>query len=297
MLLRGLARLLESGLPPDRALGILAESTTDDVSTVIDHVRKRLAAGATLAQCVALVGLVDTAEAAIVAAAEQSGNLEEVLNRLATSSERRSALQRAVTARLALPAAVLVLAALLTPLPGLVAQRFGVAGYLLRAGGVLALPAGLAAALLQPRMRARLAHAAARLTLPPFAGWHRDYVRRNYLETLALSLRAGLPALEAIELAATTLPAHVRNGRAGSVKRHVMNGASVADALRGAGILSARGLALAQAGEAAGKLDDMLHRQVETLTDTIGNRETDIATWAPRIAYLLAAGVAVTTLL
>ncbi|MEL7448939.1 MAG: type II secretion system F family protein [Pseudomonadota bacterium] len=293
VLLRGLARLLASGIAPDRAIAMLGESSDPAERNLVERMHAGLSAGSGLAASIAAAGLLSGTEATVAAAAEHGGNLEVVLDQIATKYERRDALRRQVKARLVLPAAVVLLAALLAPLPGLFAQRYGAVGYLLRAAGVLAVPAALAALFATPRVRYALGRMA-----QPFAGpWFADYRRRDYLDTLTLALASGMPALEAIDLATSTLPSPMRHGAAGGVKRDVMNGATVADALREAGLITAAGLALATAGEQSGALESMLQRQVKALNDSLADREQTLATWAPRLAYALAVGAAASAML
>ncbi|MEM9057765.1 MAG: type II secretion system F family protein [Pseudomonadota bacterium] len=280
-----MARLLESGLPPDRALTLLADSSSAADRPPVEVMQRQLESGSGIGDSARRAGLLNESDAALVAAAEQSGNVDLILGRLATHYERRRSLARQVRARLALPAAFVVLAALIAPLPDLAANRYGAAGYAWRAFSAMAPPFGLAALAASAPVRARL-----KALLWPLAGrWFADYARRDYLETLSLALTSGLPAEQAIDLAAGTLPTRLRHGDAGSVKRRVLSGATVTDALHAAGLLTDRERALSGVGEFAGSLDGMLTRQVDALSDTLAGRERDVATWLPRIAYMLAA--------
>ena len=272
---------------------MLGKSASADERRVVERVEAGLAAGSGLAASAAAAGLLSGTEGAIATAAEHGGNLEYALDQIAAKYERRDALRRQVKARLVLPAAVVVLAALLAPLPGLFAQRYGAGGYALRVAGILGVPVAIAALVATPRVRYWLG----RLAQPIAGPWLADYRRRDYLDTLALALASGMPALDAVDLATGTLPASMRHGPAGGVKRDIMNGATVADALRDARLITAAGLALATAGEQSGALESMLQRQVHSLNDSLGSREQTLATWAPRLAYALAVGMAASAML
>ncbi len=105
LLTRQLATLLKAGLPVDEALAALGEQNEDARSrTVVASLRARVLEGSSLA-----AGLAEAPESfpeiyrASVTAGEQSGRLDQVLERLADYSEARDELNQKIWAALAYP--------------------------------------------------------------------------------------------------------------------------------------------------------------------------------------------------
>lgn len=121
LLTRQLATLIGAGLPIDEALGALSEQAENERQRALTmSLRARVMEGASLAQ--ALGEFPDSFPdifRATVAAGEQSGRLEIVLEKLADYAEARDALKQKILAALAYPllltlVAVAVVAGLLT---------------------------------------------------------------------------------------------------------------------------------------------------------------------------------------
>ncbi len=118
---RQFATLVSSGMPMLRALGTLEQQTEDEeISEAIDSVRRDVEAGASLAQAMERKPRVfDRLYRAMVRSGEQSGRLEEALDRMATHIEKTDTLRREVKSALMYPA--LVLTAAIGALIGIVA--------------------------------------------------------------------------------------------------------------------------------------------------------------------------------
>jgi type IV pilus assembly protein PilC len=105
---RQFATLVASGMPMLRALGTLEQQTDDpEISDAIDSVRRDVEAGASLAQAMERKPRVfDRLYRAMVRSGEQSGLLEEALDRTATHIEKIDNLRREVKSALMYPALV-----------------------------------------------------------------------------------------------------------------------------------------------------------------------------------------------
>ena len=105
---RQFATLVASGMPMLRALGTLEEQTEDqEISEAIDSIRRDVEAGSSLAQAMERKPRVfDRLYRAMVRSGEQSGRLEESLDRVATHIEKVDNLRREVKSALMYPALV-----------------------------------------------------------------------------------------------------------------------------------------------------------------------------------------------
>jgi type IV pilus assembly protein PilC len=111
---RQFATLVSSGMPMLRALGTLEEQTeNEEISEAITSVRNDVEAGASLAQAMERRPRVfDRLYRAMVRSGEESGRLEEALDRVATQIEKVDALRREVKSALMYPALISVAAVL-----------------------------------------------------------------------------------------------------------------------------------------------------------------------------------------
>jgi type IV pilus assembly protein PilC len=118
---RQFATLIASGMPMLRALGTLEEQTEDEeISEAIDSVRRDVEAGASLAQAMERKPRVfDRLYRAMVRSGEQSGRLEEALDRMAQHIEKIDTLRREVKSALLYP--VLVFGVAILAMIGIVA--------------------------------------------------------------------------------------------------------------------------------------------------------------------------------
>jgi type IV pilus assembly protein PilC len=118
---RQIATLIASGMPMLRALGTLEEQTEDEeITEAIDSIRRDVEAGASLAQAMERKPRVfDRLYRAMVRSGEQSGRLEESLDRMAGHLEKMDTLRREVKSALMYPA--LVFSAAILAMLGIVA--------------------------------------------------------------------------------------------------------------------------------------------------------------------------------
>ena len=283
LLTRQLATLIGAGLPIDEALGALGEQAESERQRALTvSLRARVMEGASLAQ--AMAEFPDTFPElfrATVAAGEQSGRLDAVLERLADYAEARDALKQTILAALAYPlllalVAVLVVAGLLA---WVVPQIVGVFEHLqqglplptrlliglsafVRAWGwlivLLAIGAGIGARLALREARL-LRRALGWLLRLPLAGrLVRAANTARAMRTLALLAGSAVPLLEALRVSAhvvTNLPMREALQQAAF---KVREGSAFSRALGESGLFPPVALRLIASGERSGELPRML---------------------------------------
>jgi general secretion pathway protein F len=237
-------------------------------------------------------GLFTSMEASLLRAAAASGSPARAYHLLADHYARRAARAKLMRSRLMLPAVMLVIAVFVRPLPNLVAGTLTWQGYLLRYLLPL-IAAGGAACLLGERSQRWQPARALRdtfdrvLSLVPLFG--PIQMRRNirdFFDSLALLLEAGVPILDALPIASSTVRNQTLRNQLSQIKPRIQSGASFAQAVSE---LSFPGHTLACAliapGEASGVLPQMLFRYSEAETVAINRFDDLVAEWVPRIAY------------
>jgi type II secretory pathway component PulF len=284
-----LSQLDRAGIAPLQALPkIQAKEAQPRIKALL----RRLEAGAPLSQAGRQTGLFDQFDSAAIAAGEASGNYPFAqLGELHRTRARRRAKARS---RMWLPLAVLLLALMVRPLPELVGGGLGIGEYLLSSVGVFALLIAILGGL--SRLPGLLRHWGMAnqwdgllLALPIIGNLVR---RRNMLEfarALGLLSKAGLPMFEALPQAASVVNnGHLQAGLE-DVEQALRDGATVGDALAHSPDLDHKLLALAGTGDYAGTIDAMLLEYVRLEEEELNDAEDRLATWAPRLIYVLVA--------
>lgn len=283
LLTRQLSTLIGAGLPIDEALGALSEQAENErLRGLTMSLRARVMEGASLAQA-----LGDFPESfpgifrATVAAGEQSGRLDSVLDRLADYAEARDALRQKMLAALAYPllltlVAVAVVAGLLA---WVVPQIIGVfenlhqdlpaatrvliaASDFLRDWGWLVLLLLIVAAV-GARMALRSEPARFRwheflLRLPLIGRLARAANTARAMRTLALLAGSAVPLLDALGIAAQVVPNLPMREALKRAAFSVREGTAFSRALGESGQFPPVALRLIASGERSGELPRML---------------------------------------
>lgn len=292
---RQLATLLRAGCPLEEALGTVARQThKTGVKRIILAVRARVVEGRPLA-----AGLADYPQAfpelyrATVAAGEESGYLDAVLERLADYTESRQITRQKLMQAMLYPILLSIMAlAVLAGLLGFVVpkvvavfenlgQELPVLTRLLLASSdflrdwgialfiVLALAAaGFLRLMRRPAFRLRV-HAL-QLHLPLFGPLVRGLNAARFARTLSILAASGVPILQALQISAqvmSNLPMREAVERAAV---RVREGTAIHRALEDAGHFPPMTIHLIASGESSGELDNMLERAA-----TQQERETD----------------------
>ena len=276
-----LSRLEAAGFHYDRAIAALA--LPSPAARRLKAMQALAAKGVDAAKAGEQSGIFTRIEAKLVRAAITAGSPAPTYQRLAEHYARRARQWSTLKSRLASPALVLVLALLIQPLPALIGGRIGVTGYAWGVIWPLLLIAALVAALrwiVESFPRAI-----------PLSG--RIFVRtnlRDFFESLALLLEAGVPALEALPAALDAVADGDIRRELARIRQRVEQQQTFAQALEGVSYLEGSpALPLAHTGEESGKLPEMLARHAEMESQAIAQFHDQVAIWLPRIVYALVA--------
>lgn len=244
-------------------------------------------------------GLFTEVEACLVQVARAAGSPAQTYRRLAAFYSMRAAQAAALKSRLLLPAFMLIVALLIQPLPALVTGSLSPAGYLFRIVRTLAVLASIG--YVTARISVWLRHGPLSFAsgladrwlprLPLFGGMHVRHNMRDFFESLALLVEAGMPILDALPEALQTITNTVIREEFACVRQSIEQGATLAQALSGLRYLGdERVIALVTTGEGSGTLPEMLFRHAEAETEAINRFHQELAVWGPRLLYGLVLG-------
>lgn len=285
---RELQVLLSAGLPMDRALRILVESTADDrVAAAADALLARVRGGALLSEAMdAMPARFDEFLRTAVRAGEAGGSLSEVLDQVASYQERGQRLTRSVRTALIYPSilafaaafSVVLLLTLVVPqfetlfrqsaqVPPLPTRLVIAAASFLRDWGWV-VPAAALVLWIAARWRYADARRRARLHrrllgMPVVGAVIAGVSVERMARSLATLLANGVALPEALGLVANTVPNNAVAAAAATAVERVKQGERLADALEEGGVLPPLAVQLIRVGEESGRLVDMLARVAE----------------------------------
>lgn len=296
---RQISTLIAAGLPIDAALaGIIRQTENPRIRRIVTAVRSKVVEGHSLAQ-----GLATFPRAfselyrATVAAGEESGHLEAVLERLADYTEGRQATTQKVQMALFYPAlltlmAVAVVIGLVTYVVPQVVQVFVQMKQTLPplTRGLIAVSAFLRSqwpwillamaalgvwfywALRQPQFAFRWAQI--QLKLPLIGRLIRGFNAARFARTLSILSAAGVPMLKALTISGEVVASEPMRRAIKEATDRVREGAPIARSLEQSRLFPPMMLQLIAAGEQSGALGNMLERaavQQERELDTLIN--------------------------
>jgi general secretion pathway protein F len=285
LLTRQLATLSQSGLPLEEALlAVSQQNENPRAQSILLGVRSRVMEGHSLAD-----GLADFPQAfpelyrATVAAGEQSGHLDAVLERLAEFTESRQLLQQQVRNALIYPIALVVTAvaiisfmlAYVVPkvvyifenydqqLPLLTRIMIGASDFirdywLAIIGVVVLLYFGLRQLLKKEGPRRRYDHLL--LRLPIVAKLTRGINTARFTQTLSILAGSGVPILESLRIAAQVVVNMPMREAVEEAALRIREGAMISRSLAASKLFPPMTTHLISSGEASGKLEEMLSR-------------------------------------
>ena len=112
--------------------------------------------------------------------------------------------------------------------------------------------------------------------------------RRAAMSRFSTNLDAGVPAFEALGIAADSVSHPDIRKRFSDSVNHARSGATVSEALEAVGALQdSDAVNLARTGEFSGRLSEMIHHQVRQLDEQLNLQFEMLAEWTPRVVYLL----------
>jgi general secretion pathway protein F len=282
---RQLATLIAASLPIEEALGAVAQqSEKQHVSALVMAIRSRVLEGHSLASSLAqFPSSFNQLYRSTVAAGEQSGHLDKVLENLADYTERQFDASRDVGLALFYPIVLFLLALgivgimMVYVVPDMVsvlenmnqelpiATRFLIAlsettrdwWWLLLAGGA-ALVFGVRWLLAQPNIR--LAWDRRKLSIPLVKRIARANTAAVYANTLSILTSSGVPVVEAMNIASEVVSNTWLRRRLADATQRVSEGSSMRAALEGVGHFPPMVLHMVASSESSGELDTMLDR-------------------------------------
>jgi len=296
LLTRQFATLIHAGLTIEECLNALIEQAeTARARAVLAGVRTRVLEGQSLARSLAQFpeSFPDIFRS-MVDAGEQSGKLDEVLERLAEYTENRQTLQQKVLLAFIYPALVTFVAAAVVvgllvyvvpqvtrvfentgqTLPMVTRVLIGISNFL-RGGGwwwVVGIAAGLFAfrtALKEPHLKQRWHHFL--LRLPLVGRLLRGTNAARLASTLGILTASGIPLLNAMQSAVQTVSNLPMRAAVDDALRQIREGGSLSRALGKTKLFPPLVVHLIASGEATGKLDQMLERAAAAQTRELEN--------------------------
>lgn len=285
LMTRQLATLVRAGSPVEEALGAVVRQTErNSARRMMSGIRAKVLEGHSLANALALFpSAFPPLYRATVGAGEQSGHLPEVLERLADYTENRQHSQQKVTAALAYPMVLLVVAigvisALLRfvvpkvveafstldlTLPLLTRILIAASDFLRDFGlallsGIILLILGIVWLLRNPVWRYRYHRLL--LRLPVMGRIVRGINTENFARTFSILANSGVTVLDAMKISAEVVMNLPMREAVLEAANRVREGMPIHKALERSGYFPPMMVYLIASGEGSGKLDEMLER-------------------------------------
>jgi general secretion pathway protein F len=299
ILTRQFAVLIRAGLPLDEVLQTLAEqSENDSAKRMLLAIRGRMLEGSNLAAALGeFPKTFDALYCASIAAGEQSGHLDTVLERLADYCENSAGLAQKLTLALVYPALLGVVAVAITTgllgvvvpqvaqvfvqadreLPFMTRLMLGLSGLVTQYGaiafisgifGAIVFAFGLRNAAFKLRWHQLL------LRIPVLGPLIRGTQAARFARTMAISTSASVPVLEAIKLSSQVVSHLPMRKALGDVYNRVREGTPLSIALRDTKEFPKILVRLTGSGEKSGALEPMLDHASELIERQVQSKLT-----------------------
>ena len=282
-----LSRLEAAGLPYDRTMANLRLPAP--ARGRLMAMQALAARGTDAAKAGEQSGLFTVLETRLVRAALDAGSPARTYERLAQYYSKRAMQWQAMKSRLMLPAFILALALAIPPLPALITGTLGMGGYVWQVAWPVLGIAVIVAIVRWLGNQSGDSRGKSFYQRVPIYG--PVFVRtnlRDFFESLALMLEAGLPMLDALPAAIATVSDGDIRKELNRVRQAVEKRQPFSAALEKVPYLKgSRALAFAHTGEESGTLPEMLMRHGDIETEAIGEFYERLAVWLPRILYML----------
>ena len=316
LITRQFATLVHSGLPIEEALSTVSRQCEKvRLKNLMLAVRARVMEGQPLATALADYPRVfSDLYQATISAGEQSGHLDEVLERLADYTENRQVLQDKIVQALIYPilvvlVAILVVAGLMTyvvpqiiqvfenmgqTLPPLTRGLIAVSDFTREAGPLLLVLAvllgiSLRRLLRRPALRRRFHRLL--LGIPLLRHLVRGLNAARFARTLSILNASGVPVLEALEISAQVVTNLPMQEAVGAASRQVREGTSLHRALDRSGYFPPMTIHLIASGESSGKLGTMLERAADSQERELASLMTTILGLFGPLVILVMGGI------
>ena len=280
---RELHQMVHSGISPEEGLSLLLEDETDgEVRDWLEALNGGMASGLSLSAAIGETGVFPDYMTDMLALAEETGRLEDVLDTLCRHYERRNRMRSDIISAVTVP--VVLLAVMIAVVVLLVTQvlpvfdrvfaqlgvRMGAAALgMMRLGGLLARCGAVLAAILSVLAVAALAAALVPSLRGRVSGWFRgnfggrgilgQMAVSRFASSMAMAVASGLSMEEAVELSSRLCGgAKEIDAKTARCRAAIEAGGSPADALAESGLFSSRDCRLLKLAERTGSLPDTL---------------------------------------
>jgi len=285
LLTRQVATLSAAGTPLEESLSAVSRQTEKQrIKSLLLSVRAKVMEGHSFAAALGDYPKVfPEIYQATVAAGEQSGHLDAVLERLADYTEERQAANATIKKALIYPAMLVVASILIVgfllayvvpqvvqvfegmdqELPALTQGMLATSAFVREWGLVVAGSVFVAVVIFNRAMRSeafRTRVHAALLKLPLFSRLIRGFNTAQFARTLSILAASGVPVLEALDIGAQVITNRPMRQAVKSAAVRVREGSTLSSALERTGYFPPMLLHLIASGESSGQLDTMLEK-------------------------------------
>lgn len=287
-----LSTMLEAGVPVQRSLNTVTPGMKPRMRKAFLAIGEGVAQGnplaETMSQYPSIFGPVDVM---IVEVAEKSGNLPDMIGLLSKWREISYRMLKKILSGLMLPATVLVIAAFIFPLRGLVLGGLGVNAYLQRAVGILGVflvPAVAIVLIIRvtpktgPLRRALDSFA---LRIPVLSRAVYKLALSRYCWAFHMLCKAGVPVTDCVEMSISATGNLVVGDMFRPSIETVRGGGTICEGLSPK--LPLEFIEMWKVGEETGQLDDISKRLADTYTEQAEFWFGEFSSWFPRFVYLL----------
>jgi len=285
MITRQIATLVQSSMPLEEALTAVGEqSETPRIKSIIMGVRAKVMEGHTLAE-----GLSDFPRAfpdlyrATVAAGEQSGHLDMVLERLLRQKIMNAMIYPIVLTVLAISIVTLMLVYVVPKvvrvftntgqdLPGLTTALIALSEFLRNYGLALAVALGIGTWIFYRLLKnpgPRRARDRFLLRLPIIGRLVRGINTARFTRTLSILTGSGVPVMDSLQISGAVITNLPMREAVEEAAARIREGAAIGKSLAESGHFPPICIHLISSGEASGQLDTMLERAAQ-------NQERDV---------------------
>ena len=290
-----LARMEEAGISHAQAFKIVIE-TGSPLSAKCYKAITQLKSGHSIAESGYQVGIFNQLDSELITAGESSGKLTDIYQQLAKYYGDKARHIRKIKSHLFFPLSILFLALLIQPIPSLFVGSITVMDYIFSSFGVFVyililmhiiwqLPYWLTEGALH-FIGLRGIIFKLQLILPLLAPWLIRRQIKEFLLILGLILDAGVPMLEALTKAASTVKNALLAERIRKASYSIQKGSNLTEALMQIKEFNSGTLQIIAIGEQSGKLATSLLHFARLEEAAISLQEEMLAEWLPRLIYM-----------
>lgn len=314
---RQLATLLAAGIPVEEALrGVGEQTDKDKIRRLIIGVRSKVMEGYALAQAMAEYPYVfPELYRATVAAGEQTGRLDLVLEKLADYTENQQQIRQKIQQALIYPALMIIvstiiigfLLAFVVPkiievftasgqsLPEMTSVLIAISAFIKVYGLYLLVLLIIAVIVFRRSLanpRVRIAWDGLVLKLPIVSYLVKSINVARYIHTFGILFAAGVNVLETMQVSASLVSNLVMRNAFDMAATRVKEGAGISLSLKESGFLKPMAVHLIASGEKSGQLSTMMERAAQHLDNEVRRLiDTALTLLEPLIILLMGAVV------